>query len=170
MESHEAASIDMTAQGGGDAQQRQAAVSFYHAFQSPELRGADGMSSPAWLTAELRCSADFKSASQPGALTAPVESLTIGIDVEVRPPLLHLAAQLDAHNCMPVHHAYGPIVAVNRPNVQFQSHVIAVLQWQAQPLGPAKGRYPTVGAKSMPNILVAQTGGKAGKATRNEVI
>lgn len=83
VEAHEAVAVDMTAQGGGSALQRQAAVSFYHAFQS-WVKGADGVCSPAWVTAELRCTADFRSAGQSDASSAPVESLIIGIDVEVR--------------------------------------------------------------------------------------
>lgn len=53
---------------------------------------------------------------------------------------------------------------------QLQDVLSLLSQWQAQPLGPAKGRHPTVGAKSMPDFLVAQTGGKAGKAARNQVL
>jgi hypothetical protein len=79
VEAHEAAVVDMTPQGAGAAQHRHAVVSFHHAFHSPDFRGADGVSSPAWVTAELRCTADFKSASQPEL----VESLCVGIDVEV---------------------------------------------------------------------------------------
>ena len=78
---HGAAAVDMTAQGGGATQHRHAVVSFHHALHSPDFRGADGVTSPAWVTAELRCTADFKSTSQPQL----VESLRIGIDVEVRP-------------------------------------------------------------------------------------
>jgi hypothetical protein len=36
-----------------------------------------------------------------------------------------------------------------------------LLQWQAQPLGLPSGRHPTVGAKSMPEFLVSEAGGKA---------
>lgn len=69
----------MTPQGGVAMQHRHAVVSFHHALHSPDFRGADGVTSPAWITAELRCTADFKSTSQPQL----VESLRIGIDVEV---------------------------------------------------------------------------------------
>lgn len=69
----------MTPQGGGAMQHRHAVVSFHHALHSPDFRGADGVTSPAWVTAELRCTADFKSTSQPQL----VETLRIGIDVEV---------------------------------------------------------------------------------------
>jgi hypothetical protein len=79
VEAHGAAAVDMTQQGGGTSQHRHAVVSFQHMVHSPEFWGADGVSSPAWVTAELRCAADFRSASQPEL----VESLRIGIDVEV---------------------------------------------------------------------------------------
>lgn len=82
----------MSAQGGCSALHRRASVSFYHAFESPGFRGADGVSSPAWVTAELRCHVDFKSAKQPDAAAASAESLSIGIDVEVRRVRLHSKA------------------------------------------------------------------------------
>jgi hypothetical protein len=75
---HGAAAVDMTPQGGGAMQHRHAVVSFHHALHSPDFRGADGVTSPTWVTAELRCTADFKSTCQPQL----VETLRIGIDVE----------------------------------------------------------------------------------------
>ena len=50
-----------------------------------------------------------------------------------------------------------------------KSHLL-LTQWQAQPLGAAKGRPPTVGAKSLPNFLIGHSGAQGAGAAKAKVL
>jgi len=84
VEDHRSAAVDMAGPAGGTVGHAHAAFSFYHAFDCHDFRGADDVCSPAWVTVELRCHADFKYASAADVASPPSDHLTLGIDVEVR--------------------------------------------------------------------------------------
>ena len=81
VESHGTCSVPLP--DGGKAEHSQATFVLSHALECPGFCGADGTVNPAFVTADLRCYADFQHSC--GGDAPAVDRLSMGLDIEVDP-------------------------------------------------------------------------------------